>query len=869
MTLSHRIVLWMFATLAVLLPVSVFVSSRIVGDGFSTVEQDSVVNDIDRLREILAHEGEELAATVGDWAPWDETYEFIESRNDEFVKANLQDSSIANLRIDVMLFLNPAGEVVHGINFNRTTAERTPPPQSLIDYSRRPDCALASLPERKAVSGLLSLPEGPMIVAAHRILRNDFSGPPRGSVLFGRWLDRDRLARVEKIMLNSVTLQQAEAADLPADFARAVADLATGRNISLRVADDDTISGYTALKDLRARPTLLARVDIPRSAHREAFFSLLNLVTWLVISMLAFTVVVLFSLRRLVLDRVAAIMDGIGQIRSKSDLTARLKSRGTDELARLTESINQMLASLEASEEHQVRVDAALALEKERLAVTLRSIGDGVVATDTSGNVVLMNKVAESLTGWFSDEALGQPVWKIFRAVDGLANQPLRAIWSQVVDGHGACMLPAAALLVSRNGVELGVAGSIAPVVDQQAEIVGAVLVFRDTTDARRLEEERLRANKLESVGLLAGGIAHDFNNALTSVLSNNSLAVLCAHDDQELRGYLADTEKACLRARSLTQQLLTFARGGAPVKKLSNLCELVHEAGGFAVRGTNVLCHFHVAANLWPAEVDEGQIVQVVQNLVINAVQAMPSGGNVHITAENLSSDTQPESLPPGEYVLIEVRDEGPGIPAEHLPRVFDPYFTTKRKGTGLGLATAYSIIRNHGGQIVAQSSSGRGAIFSIYLRAAPDAVVKAANASPDEWRGQGRLLLMDDEEITLRAISRLLQKLGYDVISATDSQSAVNAYVQTLSRGKPFDAVIMDLTVPGGMGGRETAAKLLSIHPAARIIVSSGYSTDPIMSEHEKHGFCAALAKPYSMGDLIVALRTALGDKFTQAPR
>jgi signal transduction histidine kinase/ActR/RegA family two-component response regulator len=390
-----------------------------------------------------------------------------------------------------------------------------------------------------------------------------------------------------------------------------------------------------------------------------------------------------------------------------------------------------------------------------------------------------------------------------------------------------------------------------------------ATLIFvRDITERKQLEEERQRVEKLESIGTLAGGIAHDFNNLLTGILGNITLAQRYVEPESQVADRLLEAERASLRAKDLTQQLLTFSTGGAPVKKTASIAELLQESATFALRGSKVRCEFSLPDDLWPVEVDEGQMSQVITNLILNADQAMPGGGTINIRAENTVIKGKGDlPLPKGNYIKITVKDQGIGIPKKHLAKIFDPYFTTKQKGSGLGLATAYSIIKNHGGYITVESEVGVGTTFYIYLPASKKpAPVKAKAKKEAPVRGKGRILVMDDEEMIRKMLSKMLPLDGYDVELAKDGAEAVELYKKARESGQPFDAVIMDLTIPGGMGGKEAIKKLLEIDPDVKAIVSSGYATDPIMADFKKYGFSAVVTKPYSFGELEKTLRNML---------
>jgi PAS domain S-box-containing protein len=391
------------------------------------------------------------------------------------------------------------------------------------------------------------------------------------------------------------------------------------------------------------------------------------------------------------------------------------------------------------------------------------------------------------------------------------------------------------------------------------ADIAFAIYNMELQAEHELLEQEHLRVAKLESISTLAGGIAHDFNNLLTGVIGNIGLAKMYVEPDSKTLETLDEAEKAAGRARNLTQQLLTFARGGKPVKKSSDIATLLRETATFALRGSAVKLELSLPGNLWSVEVDEDQINQVIQNIIINAEEAMPSGGILQIRAGNMvlkKAGALP--LSKGNYVLIDIEDEGVGISREHLQRIFEPYFTTKQRGSGLGLSTAYSIITNHGGYIYAESAQGKGTTFHVYLPASGRPARVKEKLAPDcSTRAGGRVLVMDDDEIIRKMLSNMLHLIGYEAEVTGDGAEALASYARAHEAGEPFDAVIMDLTIPGGMGGKEAVKKLLEINPDARVIVSSGYATDPIMSEYKKYGFSAVITKPYSVGQLEEILR------------
>ena len=394
----------------------------------------------------------------------------------------------------------------------------------------------------------------------------------------------------------------------------------------------------------------------------------------------------------------------------------------------------------------------------------------------------------------------------------------------------------------------------------RQAEVVLA----NDITERIKMEEERLKTQKLESLGILAGGLAHDFNNLLTSIVGNISLAQLDTQEGGAVYRRLEEAERASLRARDLTQQLLTFSKGGHPVKKTVLLGDLVRESAGFALRGSRSRCEFSIPADLRPVEADEGQLSQVINNLMINADQAMPEGGTITLTCRNVTIG--PAGVLPlaaCDYVITSISDRGIGIPKEYFEKIFDPYFTTKQKGSGLGLATSYSILKRHGGHIAVESELGKGATFHLYLPVSTEVVIKKADEAGAGVRGTGRVLIMDDEEMIRDIASQMLGKMGYTVAVAADGAETIVVYTKARQAGKPFDLVIMDLTIPGGLGGKDTIRKLRELDPGVKAIVSSGYSNDPVMAEFENHGFCGVVSKPYTIKTLSEAVAKVMASK------
>ncbi|HEY1768669.1 MAG TPA: PAS domain S-box protein [Chthoniobacterales bacterium] len=511
------------------------------------------------------------------------------------------------------------------------------------------------------------------------------------------------------------------------------------------------------------------------------------------------------------------------------------------------------------------RFEEEIAAERNSLAVTLGSIGDGVITADLNGRILISNPACAAMTGWSPAEAEGQKLKTVLNiAAEGTTQS--RGKCKTYRSEAEAILLgtPERSTLTARDGTQRTIEQVAAPIEDSKKKLSGVVLVFRDITDRLRDEAERRKAEMLEQLGLLAGGIAHDFNNLLTSIIGNISLISMLAPPNDELSGRLNDAKNASLRARDLAQQLLTFARGGAPIKKAASIAKLIEDTVSFSLRGSQSRSEIQIASELWPAEFDPGQISQVIANLVVNADQAMPDGGTLRVGCENFSTSGEPSGalheLPAGDYIRIQVRDEGIGIPSDCLKRIFDPYFTTKDTGNGLGLATTYSIVKNHGGLVTVESEPYKGATFTVYLPAVAEHAQPAPVVLPDppvekpiaDLNGNGRVLIVDDEEAIRALVDFTLGRLGYEVSEAGTAVEGIELYRAALEQGRRFDLVILDLTLPGGMGGKEALKKLIEIDPTVTAIVSSGYATDATMSRYEDLGFRGVITKPYEAADL-----------------
>ncbi len=511
------------------------------------------------------------------------------------------------------------------------------------------------------------------------------------------------------------------------------------------------------------------------------------------------------------------------------------------------------------------RAEQELHREKELLSITMRSIGEGMISTDIAGRIVLVNETAERLIGVLAQDVRGLPLQKVYCIKNERTGAIMANPVEEILQGDGRSSVGFPAVLVSKkNRTEYIVHHCGTQIRDSNGELIGAVIIFRDISEKRRMEEKLSNSEKLESLGVLAGGIAHDFNNLLTGIFGFIELAIAKAESGQsgEVVSTLQDTVGVLDRARDLTQQLLTFSKGGSPVVRTASIDEILKKSARFMLSGSNVKYELDLEENLWACRVDPNQIGQVFDNIIINAKQAMTHGGSLSLTVENVTIDKCAASvMKAGNYVRVTFSDHGPGIAPEILPRIFDPFFTTKKTGTGLGLAIAYSVINKHNGYLDVKSVIGEGTTFIIHFPADESKRVIATKEIAPHYNGKkkGRILLLDDEHFIRRTAQMILTRLGFEVVLAEKGEEALELFKENFDSAR-IELLILDLSIAGGMGGQETLQKILQIDPKVKAIASSGYFNDPVMAYPQRYGFKDALRKPYTIAELEAMLKKLL---------
>jgi two-component system cell cycle sensor histidine kinase/response regulator CckA len=510
----------------------------------------------------------------------------------------------------------------------------------------------------------------------------------------------------------------------------------------------------------------------------------------------------------------------------------------------------------------------AFSQEKERLDITLRSIVDGVITTDQKGVIRLINWMAVQMTGWPQQEAVGKPLADVLKLKDKTTGEFLLDAGKKAMTVDENIEIASSNdwdwILISRSGNKMPIEYSCAPVL-KEGEVMGLVLVMRDTTEKKELEEDLKRSRNLEALGVLARGIAHEYNNILTSTLGYISLAKVVTADEHKIFPMLQKAEEAGIRAKEISYRLLTFSKGGEPQKRKESIVNTLEQAANHILKSLPVTTEWHIDQHLWPVMIDRHQVSLAVSNILKNAAEALSNKGCIEIKVKNFRVPIKKSPvITRGNYVKITITDQGSGIPDEYLPKIFDPYFTTKEKAEGMGLTTAYSIIRKHGGWIGVKSKKDQeagGTTVTLLLPAAvtllehkkPAVPVPIQEKEPEPPAVKKRKILVMDDEDMIREITReMLEFLEYEAVAAEDGEEALELYQSAMNSGSPIEVVILDLVVPTGMGGKECIQKLQKIDPNVIAVVSSGYSDDPVVANYQDYGFRGVLSKPYKIDQL-----------------
>jgi len=776
-------------------------SKKVLLESYTSLETRHVSGDVHRAVLQIESEIDSLHRAVQDWAIWDEPYAFVQNFDPQFISRNLRTETFLKLRLTAIVLADRNGKIVYGANLDNRKKVSTTLPHGISEILTR-QSPLLSL--KHGHKGIYLLPAGPILIASEPIFDSAKQLPARGVFIMCRALNHDLINKLDLLTQLTITLQPITSDTLPQDFRLARERLLKRAADTTITLNDSEIAGYSLIRDVAGLPILILRAKTNRDFYREGLTTIRLFILW-------FSIASLFA------------------------------------------------GSLIIWLSHKVTVARDENLENEKVwQFALEGSGDGVWDWNLPTGKMFFSDRFQEILGHGANE-FNQNLDEWLQRIHPDDVQAARETLEKIRNGEISCCSFEHRVrnktgdyrwIFNRGKVIRRTANG------KPARITGTIT---DTTEQRLMEEQIFKAQKLESVGVLAGGIAHDFNNILTTMIGYTSLARIFLEDPNKALKALDEAEKASCRATELTRQLLTFAKGGSPMKRCVSTAHLLQESVSLALRGTKTKGICNVSEHLY-VEADEEQMIQAFRNIILNAAQAMPNGGEIVIEAKELALEgSDVHELPPGPYIMISFSDQGGGISPDILDKIFDPFFTTKGGCTGLGLSTAYSIIRKHGGSIEVDSATGAGTTVTLLI---PSSGKKCEGQSPlSETAGNiphctGHILVMDDEEMIRNLTAELLSLLGYQVYTCSKGEEAIDMYKTALETGNPLCAVIMDLTIPGGMGGKDAAQAILAIDPGARLIVSSGYSNDPVLAEYSKYGFIAAVSKPYTVDMLLKTL-------------
>ena len=860
MTVRKKIILILSATVVALIVSVVAFSKVILLEGSRRQEEHQTRQDVRRALDALSREIAMLYRWAGDWGGWDETYDFVENGNKTYITKNLIDGTFIKNRFSLILYVNGSGHIVYGKQFDLEEKKERPLPGSLIKLIKPGHPLLNHKSIEDGLSGIVVLPEGPMIIVSRPILTSEYEGPIRGSLILGRLLSPAEVERLARIIHMATTIKPFDGtAPLEPLSASGVSPIADG-SIQVRVLNKNMIAGDAWIRDIYGKPAVQLGVKIPRVFHKQFMASLGYFLFFILLFGLVIGLVVIVLLEKVVMARLTQLGTFVKRIEDSDDLSARAPVSGRDEIAALTSSLNSMLERLEHEFHERQNAEEENQTSLSMLNATIESTSDGILVVQ-GGKVIRRNQ--KFLELWRIPEELSQTT-----DADTLIQVVLRQLKDPEAFLAKVHELYSQPEVESFDVIECGDGRVIERYSQPQRigeQIVGRVWNFRDISERRKLQDQLIQSQKMEAIGQLAGGIAHDFNNLLTCILGHANLLMLDTRPGSADHNAIQTIEKAAERASALTSQLLGFARRGKILNVSVNLNEIIHEVLGLLRRtiDKNIRCTERLCAEQPLLQGDPGQIQQIILNLAINARDAMPEGGELTVESTVIIYDEAfcraHLDCKPGSYARISITDTGVGIPHDIQKHIFEPFFTTKEqgKGTGMGLAMAYGIVTNHGGAIHLHSEAGQGTTFHVDFPLVAKLIPEEpSNRQPRPTHGSGHILLVDDEEIVREIAVRMLQNLGYDVTSAENGLAGVEIF----RRDYPtIDLVILDMIMPE-MSGQECFRMLREVDPGVPMILSTGFDVEGKAQELMDEGMVGFIQKPYRIADLSQAVAQAL---------
>ncbi|MDD5087265.1 MAG: CHASE4 domain-containing protein [bacterium] len=882
MTLRQKTLAAVGITIVALVAALYGISRNLMLNRFLELEQRDVQTNVHRALEAVTADLNNLESDVGDWAPWDDVYQFIEDGNEEFLIGNCLPVTFENLDISLMLFVHSTGRIVYGEIYDSQTKELSPVPPELIGHILAYDTLLKHDTTNSSIRGLLDLPEGPMLIASQPIVTSDYQGPIRGTLIMGRFLDAGMIKMIAKRTRLRLEI-------LPFDHPRCSLNcqehrdlLALGRGPLVEAENERTVAGYGMIRGLYGEPAFVMRTHQPRIVYGQGRASLTYFFALLIIMGVTCWAAISVLLDKQVVRRVEALARRVQEIGRNKDLSARVAATGSDEIARLAGDVN---ATLEALEKNAAALKASHAALKEemlahqqadeeriRLQKAVESSGAVVFMTDSKGVFTYINSEFTRLYGYSSEEVVGKYTPRIL--ISETHDEELyRDFWNSL---HDKEVVRQELKNLTKNGEIIDVSVSVNAVIGADGNIEGYLAIQRDITELRHSEQLReamaaqlRQSQKMETIGTLAGGIAHDFNNILVPILIYTELAMKNTPEGCPSREELDHVIRAANRAKDLVKQILAFSRQSEEERIAVRFQFVVKETLKLlrASVPTTIDIVDLVDTNCPEVLADPSQLHQVLMNLCTNAAHAIgENDGVIEVGMDTVEADDDLRAklpqIKPGTYVCLTVRDSGSGMDSKTLSRIFEPFFTTKPpgSGTGLGLSVVHGIITAHGGTVSVESTPGEGSTFRVYLPAAPAVKpTQREKTDPVDVRGTERILFVDDEPEITDVAARVMKRYGYDMVVYTDSAEALNAF-----RAAPdsFDVVMTDQTMPHLTGDRLTK-ELHAIRPDLPVILITGFSETVTLDNFRQLGIRDLVMKPLVGREMAAAIRRAMNGK------
>jgi PAS domain S-box-containing protein len=801
---------------------------------------------IDRVSSEMNYETNSVDLICFNWACWDDTYNFVQDHDQQYIDVNLNTTSIDSIGVNLIVYIDNTGKDVFDVYYNSENRSIGQTPSSTLRTLLN-NPLLQDHNNSLSTYGLIQLPSGPCIVSAYSILHSNNSGPSAGTLIFGKYIDETLQQKISKICGAPVLLTDFNSPDSTNTQAIAKKGLSNETHYFLADMNQSTVLSYGFINDINGHPGLLVSVQLARTAYNQGITSLTMMSIAIFSFGISIIVIIYLLVNRVVIARLTNLEDDVNRIGKNGNDGQRVTTSGKDEIYSLAEEINGMIESLEK------RGRALQESEERYRSIMEQSVSAIFIIDPETKSILHSNQAFKTMFGYSTGEL---PQLQIYSLSPN--DTFFESVLNRIKYEHRVV------------GIEMKLTGKAGKPLD--VEISGSTIEYEghlalcitawDVSERHQAEESREQIERLEAVGNLAGGMAHDFNNLLTGIMGNVSLMKNQEQSNPLTIERLNNTEIAALRAKDIALELMSLARGGEPIRQHLNIVELIKSTAGIFHHYPKIQYRFTIPSDVIMVDIDPGQISRAFANLFVNAKDAMVDGGLVEVSVsycEFAGGEHYP--LAAGRYVLVTVKDSGTGIPPDVLPRIFDPFFTTKECGYGMGLSVVYATIKRHNGTVEVDSILGKGTTFRIFLPASETISTneesQKVNYVRRECNVNGRVLLMDDQDVVIDIASEMLRVLGYEVGISRDGAEALEAYRESMLQDRRYDVVIMDLTIPQGMGGKEAVKRLLKIDPNAKVIVSSGYSSDPVMANYYEHGFIGVLPKPFDLSQLAQAVQ------------